>query len=191
MRKVTLATGNLHKVKEVAQILSEYSIEVEHVDAKVIEIQSETLEEVAKTSVVMAAEKIRGSVIVEDSGLFIESLKGFPGVYSYYIQKTIGNKGVLKLMEGVENRGAIFKSVVAYCQPGQNALTFTGEVHGKIANQERGLIWGFDPIFIPEDGGGRTFAEMGSAEKNKISHRRKALEKFANWFRQGLQNRVT
>ena len=182
MLKIVFATGNLNKVREVTQILESFKIDVEHVNLMLTEIQSNRLEEIAKASALEAADRVSKPVIVEDSGLFIKSLNGFPGPFSSYVQKTIGNEGILKLMRGIDDREASFKSVVAYCNGKRKALSFTGEVRGKISYEEEGKVWGFDPIFIPDQKGGETYAEMGPVEKSRISHRRRALEKFAKWY---------
>ena len=180
--KIIFVTSNLNKATEVAQILGSFRINVEHVDLRLAEIQSDSLEEVAEASALEAANRVGRPVIVEDSGLFIKSLNGFPGPFSSYVQKTIGNKGVLRLMEGIDDREASFRSVVAYCDEKRKALSFTGDVAGKISYEEKGEVWAFDPIFIPDQNGDKTYAEMGPVEKNRISHRRRALEKFAKWY---------
>ena len=182
MPKITFVTSNMNKAKEVALILENFGIHVEHVNLRLTEIQSASLEEIAKASATEAADRVGKPVIVEDSGLFIKSLNGFPGPFSSYVQKTIGNKGVLKLMSGMDDREASFKSVVGYCDSKGKASSFTGDVPGKISHRERGEVWAFDPIFIPDEGGGKTYAEMGTVEKNRISHRRRALESFARWY---------
>jgi XTP/dITP diphosphohydrolase len=172
----------LNKAKEVALVLESFRIDVEHVNLRLTEIQSDSLEEIAKASALEAVHRTGKPVIVEDSGLFIDSLNGFPGPFSSYVQKTIGNKGILKLIRGIDDRKASFKSVVGYCDRKGKALSFTGDVLGKISHKERGKLWAFDPIFIPDEGRGKTYAEMGTVEKNRISHRRRALESFAKWY---------
>ena len=182
MLKIVFVTGNLNKAKEVALILENFRIGVEHINLRLTEIQSDSLEEIAKASALEAADRVGKPVIVEDSGLFIKSLNGFPGPFSSYAQKTIGNKGILKLMREIDDREACFKCVVAYCDRKRKALSFTGEIPGKIPYKEKGKVWAFDPIFIPDQEGGKTYAEMGTVEKNRISHRRRALESFAKWY---------
>ena len=182
MLKIIFVTHNLNKAKEAALILEDFGIDAEHVDLKLTEIQSYSLEEIAKASAQEAANLVGRPVIVEDSGLFIKSLNGFPGPFSSYVQKTIGNKGILKLMRGIDDREASFKSVIGYCDRKRKALSFIGEVSGKISHKEKGKVWAFDPIFIPDQEGGKTYAQMGTVEKNRISHRRKALESFAQWY---------
>jgi XTP/dITP diphosphohydrolase len=126
-------------------------------------------------------------VIVEDAGLFIDALKGFPGPYAAYAYKTVGNKGLLKLLQGVENRKAVFKAAIAYCEGETKApVVFVGEAEGEITVAERvgngKSGFGFDPIFQPS-GSAKTFAEMTLEEKNRFSHRAKAVRKFAEWYK--------
>ena len=186
-RVIFFATNNINKFNEARKVLAEYKIAVGMLRVKTLEIQSESLEEIAKTSVIEAFEKCNLPVIAEDAGLFIEALKGFPGPYAAYVYKTIGNRGLLQLMENVENRKAEFQSVVAHYSPEfKSPICFKGEVIGEIVKEERKgehkSGFGFDPIFKPANCN-KTFAEMSLAEKNKHSHRAKALHKFAEWYK--------
>jgi XTP/dITP diphosphohydrolase len=185
---VFFVTTNIHKFKEAREILTKQGIAIAMIKMKAIEIQEEDLEEIAKASVLDATKKCRLPVIVEDAGLFIKSLNGFPGPYSSYVYKTLGVEGVLKLMENVGDKEAEFRSVVAYCEPKTNILkTFCGRVKGRITEKPSGSSgFGFDPIFQPlETSDQKTFAEMSIEEKNQYSHRAKALNAFAEWFLHG------
>ena len=162
--------------------MARYGIPVERYPHRPPEIQADTLEEVARHSLEQLLRVVKRPVFVEDAGLFIRSLSGFPGPYSSYVLHTIGNPGILKLMEGVTDRAAAFRSVVAYAAPEQPCLLFTGETLGHITHEIRGTHWGFDPIFVPAEGDGRTYAEMGDEEKNRLSHRAKALAKLASFL---------
>ncbi|MEM1578349.1 MAG: XTP/dITP diphosphatase [Archaeoglobaceae archaeon] len=167
-------TSNEGKFREAKEIAKVYSIEIEWLKREYEEPQGSSLEEIAFKSAQILSKEIKEPFFIEDSGLFIESLNGFPGPYSSYVFKTIGNKGIIKLMEGIKNRRAYFKAVVAYFD-GFGIKIFEGSVHGEIALEIRGTKgFGFDPIFLY---GKKTFAEMGE-EKNLVSHRRKALENF-------------
>jgi len=182
---VFLATGNVHKFHEARRVLAEFGISLAMLKVKAKEIQDDDVENVAKTVAVEAARNSNLPIIVEDSGLFVTALNGFPGPYSSYVYRTIGVEGILKLMEKIDNRNAYFKSAIAFCTPqSTKPVCFIGEVHGKIAFKARGDSgFGFDPIFEPENGGGKTFAEMNLEEKNQFSHRAKALRKFAAWHK--------
>jgi len=136
----------------------------------------------------IVAEKVKSAfglvsrpVIVEDDGLFIDSLKGFPGQYSSFVFKTIGNAGILKLLAGTANRSASFRSMIGYYD-GEKMSISEGKVNGSISDKITEGGWGYDPIFIPERVG-LTFAQLGE-RKNEYSHRMKALQKFADWMSQ-------
>ncbi|WP_456369700.1 XTP/dITP diphosphatase [Geoglobus sp.] len=176
--RVRFITSNRGKFEELREIGKSFGVEVEWVEMEYLEPQGSDLEFVARKSAEMLVNEVEPPFFVEDSGLFIDALNGFPGVYSSFVFKTIGNDGVLKLMEGVEDRGARFVCVIAFSD-GERVKTFAGEVKGRIAMEKRGE-WGFgyDPIFEVD---GRTFAEMGE-EKNEMSHRRRAAEKFFSWL---------
>ena len=184
---IFFATNNINKFNEARKVLAEYKITVGMLRVKTAEIQSDRLEEIAKASVVGAFKRCNLPIIVEDAGLFVTALSGFPGPYAAYVYKTIGNKGLLRLMENLENRNAAFQSVIAYYAADLEApICFKGEVTGEIANEERKRDdksgFGFDPIFMPS-GSKKTFAEMSVAEKNGYSHRAKAARRFAEWYK--------
>jgi len=184
---IFFATDNIHKFDEARKVLAEYKVAVGMLRAKALEIQSDNLEEIAKTSVVDAFKRCNLPLIVEDAGLFTDALNGFPGPYSAYAYKTVGNKGLLKLMENIENRKARFHSVIAYYSAElKSPICFKGEAFGEITEEERKgkreSGFGFDPIFKPVESN-KTFAEMTIMEKNKHSHRAKALRKFAEWYK--------
>jgi len=173
--KLLFATGNRHKVEEAKGILGE-EYEVEQFDCDYPELQADSLETIAAEGAKWVHGKVGEPVFVEDSGLFVKSLNGFPGPYSSYVFDTLGNAGVLDLVEGKE-RSATFRSVVAY-HDGEQVTTHVGGVRGEISREERGDEgFGYDPVFVPE-GHGETFAEDLST-KNRLSHRRRALEQFS------------
>ena len=189
-RVIFFATNNLNKFNEARKVLAERNIAVGMLRVKSLEIQSDSLEEIAKTSVLHAFEKCHLPILVEDAGLFIDALNGFPGPYAAYVYRTIGNRGLLKLMENTENRKAKFQSVIAYCSSElKSPMCFIGKAEGEITKKERKekgkAGFGFDPIFKPADSN-ETFAEMTTAEKNKYSHRAQALRKFAEWYQKSL-----
>jgi len=181
-----MATGNRHKYQEARAVLSEMGVEVRHLDVERVEIQADDLADIAAFSVEQLESAENRPVVVEDAGLFIDHYRGFPGPYSSYALSTIGLEGVLKLMEGVEERGASFKSVVAF-RCGEEARCFRGVVRGRIAHSIRGTAgFGYDPIFIPDEGDGRTFGETMTEEKNALSHRARAFRALGEWLRERL-----
>lgn len=181
---VFLITGNIYKFNEARLVLSEFGLSTIMLNVDTVEIQADRIEDVAKASVIDAANKCCLPIIVEDAGLFIESLNGFPGPYSSYVFRTVGTKGILRLMKGVEKRSAFFESVVAFLTPKLKVpKCFHGKAEGRITSKACGQAgFGFDPIFQSPKDGGKTFAEMSIAEKNRYSHRAKALREFAGWY---------
>jgi len=182
-RLIYFATNNIHKFNEARLILAEYNIAVAMLRAKTPEIQDDNIENIAKLGAVETSRKTHLPVIVEDAGLFINALNGFPGPYSSYVYQTLGKEGILRLLEGCENRRARFKSAIAFHGPGMKTKCFLGVVEGKISNTARGESgFGFDPIFEPDKFPSRTFGELSVEEKNKVSHRSRALRRFAEWY---------
>lgn len=184
---LTFCTGNINKVKEVQAVFRKNlpNITILQNSVPLTEIQAQTLEEVALFKVQSIQDKILAPFFIEDAGFFVDDvLQGFPGVYSHYVMDTLGCQGILTLMEGKRERRAHFEAVIAYMDKGRNIYHFKGENKGTVALQQRGNSgFGFDPIFISDDTPGKTFAEIGLEEKNKISHRRRALEKFIDFLK--------
>lgn len=180
--EVIFATQNDGKFREVREKFRRIGIEVKRYDKGYPEIQADTLEEVAIYGIKYLSKRIDKPFFLEDAGLFIKSLNGFPGVYSAYVFKKIGCDGILKLMEGVTDREAMFKSVVAYKERGKRVRIFVGECKGRISTEKRGSKgFGFDPIFYPE-GATKTFGEMDASEKNMYSHRGKSIQMLIEYL---------
>lgn len=178
-------TGNRHKYLEILNIARQINFPI---DIKMgggkdkIEIQSDSLEKIVEFATRHAYEKGYDNFFIEDAGLFIEALKGFPGPYSHYVYATIGIQGILKLMRDITKRKAYFKSVIGLCLNGDIKI-FVGITNGLITRAPRGSYgFGFDPIFIPE-GYSKTFAEMSMEEKNRVSHRGKAAKKMFEYLK--------
>ena len=174
---VIFASSNIHKYEEAKEILAEFGIELEFFKTDLVEIQDDSLSKIALQKALNAYEKCKKPVIVEDDGLFINSLSGFPGPFSSYVFKTIGNNGILKLIGS--NRTAQFRAVIAFCDSSNEPTLFESSVAGTISKNIQDGGWGYDPIFIPEKQN-KTYAEL--TNKNKLSHRYESLKKFANWF---------
>jgi len=169
---------NKNKYREAKDILSKFNIKLGFLFEDLKEIQSNSIEKIARNKAENAFKKCKTPILVEDSGLFIDALEGFPGPYSSFALTTIGNEGILKLVG--KNRNAKFVSIVVYYDKKNGMRLFKGIVKGAIAIKPLGRLWGFDPIFIPE-GKNQTFAMI--PQKNTISHRNKSLTNFAKWFR--------
>ncbi|MCW4050015.1 MAG: RdgB/HAM1 family non-canonical purine NTP pyrophosphatase [Candidatus Bathyarchaeota archaeon] len=178
--KIWMGTSSDHKYAEAKEVLSEYGIELERLSIDRVEIQADDPEIIAEYS--LKALDVDMPLLIEDAGLYIDKYYGFPGPYSSYALRTIDNPGILKLMDGEENRGARYLSAVAF-RDGKNSVTFRGEVKGFITHEMRGTGgFGYDPIFAPEESDGRTFGEMSAVEKAKISHRARAFRKLGEWL---------
>lgn len=187
-RKLVISTGNPHKVEEIKNILSDLSIDViSKKDAGLAELEviedGDTLEDNSLKKARALAEHLNHMVLADDSGLFVDVLKGDPGVYSSRYAGEEGNdkKNNEKLLRelddiSLENRNAKFKTIIALITEDKNEMIVYGECSGKIGFEEKGKNgFGYDPLFIP-DGYEKTFGEIGEQQKNKISHRAKALE---------------
>lgn len=187
MMRLTFVTSNQHKFDEACSVAREFSIELVHRRVVYEEIQHHDLEVIARASVTAVRSDVQSPFFLEDTGLFVDELKGFPGPFAAYVNQTVSWPGVLRLMEGVKNRAAHFKAIIAYSLPDGSTETVTGVCQGSISTEGRGSMgFGFDPIFIPDDQeeGTRTFAEMDDSEKARISHRGKALRAFLGYFKE-------
>lgn len=169
-----IVTSNPGKVEEFRKAFSDLGIEIEHVRMAYTEPQVSALEEVADAGISELASKGMTDFLIDDSGMFIDALEGFPGVYSSYVQKTVGNDGILKLMDGIGNRKAEFRCCIG-CYVNGKRIVVTGVCPGVILQRASGSVgFGYDPIFSPD--GKVSFAEMPLDAKNGISHRGRAIK---------------
>ncbi len=169
------ATTNPGKVREARAYLPD---EVEQLEYDYDEIQSKDLTEIAAQGAREAAGETEDPVFVDDSGLFVDALDGFPGPYSSFVFDTLGTARVADLVHDENDRTARFRSVIAY-RDADTTEIFEGSVVGRIVEPRGEGGFGYDPIFEHD---GRTFAEMDTEEKNAISHRGRALAAFADWI---------
>ena len=174
--KLAVVTGNANKAREVAACFAGV-LEVEHIPLDCPEFRHADVGEIARGKAEFAYRALVRPLIVDDTGLFIDALGGFPGPCAAYVHDTIGNAGILKLMEGVEDRSAHFETAIAFARE-DGIRVFRGVLSGKIVAPRGEEGFGYDPIFACE---GRTLAEMPLAEKSRISHRARALEAFRAW----------
>ena len=185
MGTLNFLTGNQGKLAEAEDLLGPLnwqikSFEIEGEIPEIIEPQSDNLTTVALAKIAQGVEllasqnRLNESLLVEDSGLFIDALPNFPGVYSSDVLKSIGCEGILRLLD--DNRAAHFLTVAALWT-GEAVEVFVGRCDGQIAREIKGQDgFGYDPIFIPDEvDHNRTFAEMTKMEKSTISHRGRAL----------------
>lgn len=184
MKELLIATHNQHKKEEIQQILGSHfsvkSLRDYDLHDEIIE-DGKTFEANAEIKAKYCYENTGIASIGDDSGLVVEALDGRPGIYSaryagdHDFDKNI--KKVLQEMEGIENRKAYFITVLCYFDKDEKKF-FEGKVHGTLLTDTKGNKgFGYDPIFIP-DTYEKSFAEMSADEKNKISHRKNALDQL-------------
>ena len=162
--KITYVTGNWAKIASAKQFLEPLGFEIENIKMETPELQKDSIEEVAAYSAKWASEQLKTAVLKNDSGLCIDALNNFPGPYTHYVEDTLGEDGVLKLLSGNTNRKAHFVEVLAYCEYGKEPVTFTSITPGTIAYEKSGEYgWSWDYIFIP-DGEDKT---LGNFEDEK------------------------
>lgn len=179
MNNIIFITGNEHKVREARQILG-VDIVSKNLDIK--EIQDVDLEGVIKDKLRNAYKLTKSPVMVEDTGLFLNALNGFPGALIKQLLGRIGRDGIVKVLEGFNDKSVIAKCAVGFTKDGKDLKVFIGEAEGLIVSPRGESGFGWDPIFQPK-GYEKTFAEMSSEEKNNISHRYKALKKFKEYLK--------
>lgn len=177
---ILFVTSNEHKFHEVSLFMKKEGLELKWEKRKYVEIQGEDTDKISLDSALRLKNEIEGDFFLEDTGLYIDALSGFPGPYSSYVASTIGNYGILNLLHG-KIRDAYFTTVITYCNE-SNCMQFEGFLRGKISESVSGSEgFGFDPIFIPEESD-VTLAEMTAEEKNNISHRSRALMKMIDYI---------
>jgi XTP/dITP diphosphohydrolase len=158
--------------------MAEHGYELEHIKTAYPEIQAESLEITIIPGLQWCISKFDRPVMIDDSGLFVDALKGFPGVYSSYVFKTVGCDGILSLMRGVEDRKARFECCIGFMAPGGEPFIAKAVAEGTISQEKMGAGgFGYDPVFIPQ-GYTRSYAQIDLPEKNRISHRGKAMGIF-------------
>jgi XTP/dITP diphosphohydrolase len=185
-----VATRNPHKTRELWQILgSDFTVRDLRAHSEISEIAETgtSFEKNAKLKALAVSRKLPGLVIADDSGLEVDALGGAPGIYSarYAGANATNKERIDKLLEELaridakkEKRSARFRCVLALARNGDVLGTFEGIVEGQIADRPRGSHgFGYDPIFVP-NGFQQTFGQLGSTEKNQLSHRARALEKL-------------
>ncbi|MFO7991917.1 MAG: RdgB/HAM1 family non-canonical purine NTP pyrophosphatase [Thermoplasmata archaeon] len=179
--KLNIITSNEGKYKEYKAKLSDY-YDVEMLNVGYDEIQTDNLQDVVDHG--LAQLTPYAPLIIDDSGIFIDALNDFPGVYSSYVYHTIGLDGILSLMEGKEGdeRKARFECIIGMIDNDGDTHKFHGTTLGEITKEKLGSHgFGYDPIFRPRDSE-KTFAEMDSEAKNELSHRGKAVDRLIDFI---------
>ncbi len=182
INELKIITSNDGKLREFSQAFEKTSFYPVKALFDYPEIQASTLEKVVDFGLAWLKDKLDPPFVIDDAGVFVNHLKGFPGVYSRYVYDTIGLESILKQMENVEDRRASFKCVLGLLLKDGTIHKFSGESQGEIIDEMRGDNgFGYDPIFVPS-GSKKTFAEMSEEEKNSTSHRGEALTKLVNFI---------
>ncbi len=180
--RVYFATSNDSKFAEASFVLRDYGVRLGRLRGKGVEQQSDDVAAVASAAASGLAVGGGRRFFVEDTGLFVRSLGGFPGAYAAFVNRTVGPEGLLKLLSGSSNRSAEFVSAVAFVEDSRTPRLFMGRLRGSISNRPRGSHgFGFDPVFVPA-GLRRTMAELSLEEKCAVSHRAKALKAMGQWL---------
>ncbi|KAG2548674.1 inosine triphosphate pyrophosphatase [Panicum virgatum] len=172
-KAVTFVTGNAKKLEEVRAILGS-SVPFQSLKLDLPELQGEP-EDISKEKARMAASQVKGPVLVEDTCLCFNALKGLPGPYIKWFLEKIGHEGLNNLLKAYEDKSAFAMCIFSLALgPGEEPITFVGKTAGKIVPARGPSDFGWDPVFQP-DGFEQTYAEMPKSVKNEISHRGKAL----------------
>lgn len=173
-----MVTSNANKAAEVAAYFGGM-LEVEHVALEVPEHRSDDVGKIARGKAEYAYRQLKRPLIVDDTAFCIDALNGFPGPYAAYVLNSIGNAGILKLMDDTSDRNARFTTGIAYADQ-QGIKVFKGSIEGRITTSPRGTGgFGYDPIL---EVGTKTLAELSILEKSRVSHRARALSAFHDWF---------
>lgn len=195
-KKIVFATNNLHKLEEIRNILGDACevLSLKDIDCNVdIPETGKTLEDNALIKANYVWDNFGYEVFADDTGLEVEALNGEPGVYSARYAGGVGHDSeanidkVLKNLDGIDNRKARFKTVIAFIRKnkeGKKVVSLVeGVVNGSITTERKGTAgFGYDAIFVPE-GYDKTFGELGMDIKNEISHRARAVNNFAKIFK--------
>ena len=177
--KILLVTGSSSKAREASDIMGS---DVERADLDLPEIQAATIEEVAREKAREAFRRLERACVVEDSALGFDAWGGLPGPYVKWFEKVAGLEALCRSLDGFRNRSATATCVLAFRSETEQ-MTAIGRIEGSIADRPRGAGgFGWDSIFVPA-GEERTFAEMDAAEKNAMSHRRRAWEELRRKIR--------
>jgi len=189
--KLVLATANPDKAREIGDALLGFDLVPRPDDVAEVDETADTLEGNARLKAEALRDATGEAAVADDTGLEVEALDGRPGVYSSRFSGPHATyaDNVAKLLaelDGVDNRRARFRTLALVAFPDGREVLADGVVEGHIAPEPRGSDgFGYDPVFIPDDGDGRTFAEMTLAEKQQVSHRGRAFRALAELLRSG------
>jgi XTP/dITP diphosphohydrolase len=175
--KLVVVTSNPHKAAEVAAFFGD-EIEIQHRKMEIPEFRDDDVGEIARRKAEHAFAVVKQPLIVDDTAFSVAALHGFPGPYAAYVLSTIGNEGILKLLEDMADRKAHFETAIALATA-EGVRVFRGRIDGVIVPPRGHQGFGYDPIFEVE---GRTLAELSLEEKSRVSHRARALAELRKWL---------
>ena len=175
--KLVFITGNKGKFDEASKIIND----LEQKDIDLAEIQSLDPKVITQAKLEEAKKNIQGNIVVEDGGLYIESLNGLPGPLIKWFMKALDNEGLYKITESYENKKAEAKVIIGVSFENETVEFFEGSISGTIVSPRGDNGFGWDKIFLP-DGFEKTFAEMTLEEKNEISMRKVAFQKLKEYL---------
>jgi len=183
-KSIVFVTGNAGKLREVTQILDESGTKIPVVskDIDLPELQGAP-EEVTVEKCKIAVETVQGPCFVEDTCLCFNALGGMPGPYIKWFLESCGHEGLNKMLAGFDDKTAYALATISFCEgPGKEIHSFVGKTNGKIVPARGASGFGWDPIFQPDEGNGKTYGEQTKDEKNAISHRRRSVEKLREFL---------
>ena len=188
---ITFVTGNAKKLEEVRRILGTDTMDgngsglpyhLTNMKVDLPELQGDPVQ-VSREKCAAAVRKVGSAVIVEDTSLCFNALNGMPGVYIKWFLDSCGHEGLNKMLLGFDDKTAYAQTVVAFCPgPGKEPVVFDGRTSGKIVMPRGKLDFGWDPIFEPDEGKGKTYGEMSKHEKDSISHRSRAFSQLRDYL---------
>ena len=186
--RLVMASANPNKVAEITELLADYDIEPRPPELGDIFEHEQTLEGNARLKAATVCREANAAAVADDTGLEVDALGGMPGVRSarYAGEEATDAANLLKLLERMEDveeahRTARFRTVAIIVFPDGREVLAHGVVEGTICTTPRGEGgFGYDSVFVPDEGRGRTFAQMNADEKNSISHRGRAFRCLAD-----------
>lgn len=183
---ITFVTGNKKKVEEIKRILmdggNELPFEISNRKIDLPELQGDPIE-IAKEKCRLAAAEVNGPVLTEDTSLCFNSLNGMPGPYIKWFLEKCGHDGLNSMLDGFDDKSAYAETVIAFTTgPKQPIEIFDGRTEGTIVPPRGSLDFGWDPVFEPFEGEGKTYAEMSKESKNAISHRARSMAKLQTYL---------
>lgn len=180
MGELCFVTGNANKLREAKDLLDRPIV---NCDIDLVEVQG-SYEQIITHKLTAAVKHVKGPVFVEDTSLEFSAYgKELPGPYIKWFLKNLGPEGLVKMLDGFDDKGAAAVTTIGYCKgPNEEVHVFTGRTEGVIVCPRGSANFGWDPIFLPKESS-RTYAEMTPEEKHRVSHRGKAFRAFKEFLK--------